>query len=132
VAPRHEQGQAADRVALDLVEGLGGVAEAEVPHPPAQEGVQLPHGVFDRDTQPLARRELTDAFAGVRVGVAEDLPFPDGVFDVVLAQLVVQMLDDAPHGVREMCRVTGAGGAVAGSGEPAASWPRAYETSPPA
>jgi SAM-dependent methyltransferase len=51
--------------------------------------------------------------ADVRVGVAEDLPFVDGAFDVVLAQLVVQMLADAPEGVREMRRVARAGGVVA-------------------
>jgi SAM-dependent methyltransferase len=51
--------------------------------------------------------------AEVRVGVAEELPFPDGVFDVVLAQLVVPVLDDAPQGVREMRRVARAGGVVA-------------------
>jgi SAM-dependent methyltransferase len=49
----------------------------------------------------------------VRVGSAEALPFGDGAFDAVLAQLVVQALDDAPSAVREMRRVASEGGVVA-------------------
>jgi SAM-dependent methyltransferase len=49
----------------------------------------------------------------VRVGAAEDLPFEDGTFDAVLAQLVVQVLDDAPRAAREMLRVAVPGGLVA-------------------
>jgi SAM-dependent methyltransferase len=43
--------------------------------------------------------------ADVRVGVAESLPFPDGRFDAVLAQLVVDGMVDARKGVAEMRRV---------------------------
>jgi ubiquinone/menaquinone biosynthesis C-methylase UbiE len=49
----------------------------------------------------------------VRVGIGEQLPFADGSFDVVLAQLVVQLMDDREVGVREMARVTRSGGTVA-------------------
>jgi SAM-dependent methyltransferase len=51
--------------------------------------------------------------ADVRVGVAEQLPFAAGRFDVVLAQLVVQLMDDRDAGVREMARVARPGGTVA-------------------
>jgi ubiquinone/menaquinone biosynthesis C-methylase UbiE len=51
--------------------------------------------------------------ADVRVGVGERLPFPDGSFDVVLAQLVVQLLEEREVGVREMARVALPGGTVA-------------------
>jgi ubiquinone/menaquinone biosynthesis C-methylase UbiE len=51
--------------------------------------------------------------ADVRVGVGERLPFADGSFDAVLAQLVVQLMDDRDAGVREMARVARAGGTVA-------------------
>jgi SAM-dependent methyltransferase len=51
--------------------------------------------------------------ADVRVGVAERLPFADASFDAVLAQLVVQLMDDRETGVREMARVSIAGGTVA-------------------
>lgn len=48
----------------------------------------------------------------VRVGVAEALPFGDGDFDAVLAQLVVNLLPDAEAGVRDMFRVARPGGVV--------------------
>jgi len=51
--------------------------------------------------------------AEVRVGVGERLPFADGSFDAVLAQLVVQLMDDRDAGVREMARVAVPGGTVA-------------------
>ena len=50
--------------------------------------------------------------ADVRVGVGERLPFPDRRFDAVLAQLVVQLMDDRDAGVREMARVARPGGTV--------------------
>jgi SAM-dependent methyltransferase len=52
---------------------------------------------------------------GVEVvdAAAEALPFADGAFDATLSQLVVNFMDDAEAGVREMARVTRAGGVVA-------------------
>jgi SAM-dependent methyltransferase len=49
----------------------------------------------------------------VRAGVAEHLPFPDGVFDLALAQLVVHFMSDPVAGLREMARVTRPGGVLA-------------------
>ena len=49
----------------------------------------------------------------VRRGAAEDLPFPDRTFDAALAQLVVHFLADPVAGLKEMARVTRAGGVVA-------------------
>jgi SAM-dependent methyltransferase len=46
---------------------------------------------------------------------AEALPFGDGVFDAALAQLVVHFMSDPIAGLREMGRVTRAGGVVAAS-----------------
>lgn len=51
--------------------------------------------------------------ADVRRATAEQLPFDDGMFDVVVAQLVVNFLSDAQGGVREMARVARTGGVVA-------------------
>ena len=61
----------------------------------------------------------------VRSGVAEDLPFPDQSFDVVLAQLVVHFMADPVAGLREMGRVTLPGGVVA-----ACVWDHAGGTGP--
>jgi SAM-dependent methyltransferase len=60
--------------------------------------------------------------ADVRVASAEALPFADGSFDRVLAQLVVNFLDDPQAGVRELARVARDGGTVA-----AATWDYAGE-----
>jgi SAM-dependent methyltransferase len=51
--------------------------------------------------------------ADVRVGRAERLPFAAGSFDLVLAQLVVQLMEDRDAGMREMVRVALPGGTVA-------------------
>jgi SAM-dependent methyltransferase len=49
----------------------------------------------------------------VREAGAESLPFDDGSFDAVLAQLVVHFLPDPVAGIREMRRVTREGGVLA-------------------
>lgn len=51
----------------------------------------------------------------VRIGVAEELPFPDAEFDAVLAQLLLNHMRDARRGAGEMVRVARAGGVVAAS-----------------
>jgi SAM-dependent methyltransferase len=51
--------------------------------------------------------------ADVRVAAAESLPFADGAFDAVLAQLVVPFMSDATRGAAEMARVAKPGGVVA-------------------
>lgn len=49
----------------------------------------------------------------VREASAEALPFPNDAFDATVAQLVVHFMSDPTAGVREMRRVTRAGGVVA-------------------
>ena len=51
--------------------------------------------------------------ADVRSGQAEQLPWEDGAFDVVVSQLVVNFMTDAPKAVAEMRRVTKPGGVIA-------------------
>ena len=50
--------------------------------------------------------------AEVRVGTGEELPWGDDEFDVVLAQLVVDGMNDARHGAAEMRRVARPGGVI--------------------
>jgi len=49
----------------------------------------------------------------VRTASAERLPFPDGLFDRALAQLVVHFMTDPVAGLSEMARVTRPGGLIA-------------------
>jgi ubiquinone/menaquinone biosynthesis C-methylase UbiE len=51
--------------------------------------------------------------ADVRVGMAEELPWPDGSFDAALASLVLGFMRDPDRGIAEMARVTRPGGTVA-------------------
>src|SRR3954453_14329032 len=51
--------------------------------------------------------------ADVRVGIAEELPWPEDSFDAALACLVIAFMQDPDAGVREMTRVTSPGGVVA-------------------
>lgn len=77
---------------------------------------------------------------GIEVGIAaaEDLPFDDGAFDVSLAQLVVHFMADPVAGLREMGRVTRAGGVIAacvwdhagGTGPLATFWQAVRELTP--
>ncbi len=60
--------------------------------------------------------------ADVRLAPAEQLPFEDGSFDVVLSQLVLNFLGDAEAGMREMRRVARPGGRIS-----AAVWDYARE-----
>jgi SAM-dependent methyltransferase len=53
--------------------------------------------------------------ADVHMGGAEELPFEDGSFDVVLAQLVVNFMADPEAGAAEMRRVARDGAVVAGA-----------------
>jgi ubiquinone/menaquinone biosynthesis C-methylase UbiE len=50
--------------------------------------------------------------ADVRVGTGEELPWGDAEFDVVLAQLVVDGMNDARRGAAEMRRVARPGGVL--------------------
>src|SRR3954451_15419287 len=61
----------------------------------------------------------------VRRGTAEELPYPDDSFDAALAQLVVHFMSDPVAGLREMGRVTRAGGTVSAS-----VWDNAGATGP--
>jgi SAM-dependent methyltransferase len=76
----------------------------------------------------------------VRRATAEQLPFPDNVFDGALAQLVIHFMTDPVAGLREMGRVTQPGGIVAacvwdhagGRGPLTAFWSAVRELDPAA
>ena len=67
----------------------------------------------DPSEQFAAAAEERHPGVDVRVAAAEALPFADGEFDEVLAQLVVHFMNDPVRGLAEMARVTRQGGVVA-------------------
>ena len=75
-------------------------------------GAELVAAVDPSETFVAACRSRVPG-AEVLVGIGERLPFDDDSFDAVLAQLVVQLLDDREAGVREMARVARPGGVLA-------------------
>ncbi|HEY8238029.1 MAG TPA: class I SAM-dependent methyltransferase [Candidatus Limnocylindrales bacterium] len=82
-----------------LVERLGADAVAAVdPSAPFVEATRMRHPGAD-----------------IRQATAEAIPFPDGTFDVTMAQLVVHFMADPVAGLREMARVTRPGGVIAAS-----------------
>ena len=66
------------------------------------------------DSSPVFAEACQQRLPGVdvRTGKAESLPFDDGVFDAVLAQLVVNFMADAHQGLAEMRRVARSGGRI--------------------
>jgi SAM-dependent methyltransferase len=78
-------------------------------------GVLGPGSVAAADPSEPFVEACRERLPGVTVVVAagETLPFGDGGFDVTMSQLVVNFMRDASAGVREMTRVTRAGGLVA-------------------
>jgi len=61
----------------------------------------------------VAAAEMRHPGVDVRRAAAEQLPFPDAVFDATLAQLVVLLMKNPTVGVEEMVRVTRKRGVVA-------------------
>lgn len=77
--------------------------------------IARPEAVAAVDPSPAFVEAARERNPGVEVrhGSAESLPYADGAFDAALAQLVVHFMPDPAVGLREMRRVTRAGGTVA-------------------
>jgi SAM-dependent methyltransferase len=84
--------------ALDVGAGTGALT-AELVRRGAQAAAVDPSPAFAASLQ----RRFPDL--EVREAPGESLPWPDGSFDVALAQLVVSFMDDALAGAAEMARV---------------------------
>jgi ubiquinone/menaquinone biosynthesis C-methylase UbiE len=94
--------------ALDIGCGPGGLTRALADIV----GEQRVSAVDPSESFSAACRERVPG-ADVRRASAEQLPFGDDTFDVVVSQLVVNFLSDAQGGVREMARVARTDGVVA-------------------
>ena len=73
---------------------------------------ELGHRMVGVDSSPSLARLASDtgAYDQVLVADASSLPFPDGAFDLVVAFMSLQDMDDAEGAVREAARVLEPGG----------------------
>jgi SAM-dependent methyltransferase len=94
--------------ALDVGCGPGGLTRELV----ARVGAENVAAIDPAPQFAAACRERNPG-ADVREGVAEELPWAVGEFDVTLSSLVIAFMRDPECGVREMRRVTRPGGVVA-------------------
>jgi SAM-dependent methyltransferase len=96
---------------LDVGCGTGVFTELVVAHcaPAAVVAVDPSGAQIDH-----ARRQPMATRVDFRVGDVQNLPFPDGAFDVVVAALVINFVTDRRRALGEMRRVACAGGMVAG------------------
>jgi SAM-dependent methyltransferase len=100
--------KAGDRV-LDVACGtgvLGRTALARVGNGGSVAGIDPDPGMI------AVASELTPA-AEWRLGLAEELPYPDATFDTVVSQFGMMFFEDRPGAVREMLRVVPPGGTIA-------------------
>jgi SAM-dependent methyltransferase len=67
--------------------------------------------IVDPTPQMLARAPA-QALVSVRLGAAEEIPFPDGFFDAVLVSDALHHFRDSDSAVREMRRTVRSGGGV--------------------
>lgn len=94
---------------LDVATGTGDLALAILRRRPAAEivGVDPSAAMLD-----VARRKAGDRI-DFRQGVGESLPFPDDSFDASCIAFGIRNCADRPRALREMARVTRAGGHIA-------------------
>jgi ubiquinone/menaquinone biosynthesis C-methylase UbiE len=74
-------------------------------------GVDLYASMVERATARAAREGLADRVE-FRVADMQQLPFPDGLFDTVIAESVVAFVPDKGKGLGECIRVTKPGGTI--------------------
>jgi SAM-dependent methyltransferase len=95
---------------LDVGCGTGALSEAILRQcdPASVEGCDPTEAML-----PFTREHITDHRASFRVGDAQDLPFENDSFDVLVSGLVLNFIPDIARGLAEMVRVTRHGGTVA-------------------
>ena len=118
---------------LDVGCGPGALLEQLVPR------LGVDHVAALDPSEPFVAAART-RFPGVdvRLGAAEQLPWPDAVFDAAAAQLVVHFMADPVAGLREMARVCRSRGTVAacvwdlagGTGPLSLFWAAAHDLDP--
>jgi 2-polyprenyl-3-methyl-5-hydroxy-6-metoxy-1,4-benzoquinol methylase len=107
VAAAHLNGN--ERV-LDIATGPGYIAEAFAGAAREAVGVDLTEAMLAIAKERTQQRGVSNV--SFRAGDAQDLPFENGEFDVVVCRLALHHLQKPLHVLREMVRVCRAGGTV--------------------
>jgi demethylmenaquinone methyltransferase/2-methoxy-6-polyprenyl-1,4-benzoquinol methylase len=98
---------------LDVATGTAGVAMMLADRTGAEiTGVDLTEAMLRTGRRRLERRGRTDR-VGLLCGRAEQLPFPDGVFDALTFTYLLRYVSDPAATLRELARVVRPGGVVA-------------------
>jgi len=97
-------------VVLDIATGAGNVALAFAPHVSRVVAFDLTPSMLEQTLKSAKDRGLLNV--ETVQGLAEDLPFENGSFDVVTVRLAPHHYADIGKAVREMARVVRAGGKV--------------------
>jgi len=100
--------QATDRV-LDIATGSGNTALAAARRSAEVTGVDYVAALLERGQERAAAERLQVTF---QMSDAENLPFPDATFDVVLSTFGVMFAPDQEAAVRELLRVCRPGGKI--------------------
>ena len=95
---------------LDIATGAGHTAMAFAPHVARVTAYDLTEAMLRETARNAAQRGLQNIT--VQRGPAEELPFPDALFDLVMVRLASHHFADNPRAIREMARVTRPGGRV--------------------
>ncbi len=74
-------------------------------------GVDISPKMIQRSKE-KAKREKTEGLTEFRVADAQDLPFEDGIFDTVISESVVSMVEDQGKALSEYLRVAKPGGYI--------------------
>jgi SAM-dependent methyltransferase len=97
-------------VVLDLGCGAGHISFAVAPLSASVTAYDLSDQMLDVVAQSAQQRNLANIH--IRHGAAEQLPFPDAAFDVVVTRFSAHHWSDVPAAMEEVHRVLRAGGVV--------------------
>ena len=99
---------------LDVATGTGDLAIAAAKKIPESKivGVDIAAQMLAVGEEKINEKKLGERIV-MRLGDSEQLPFEDAAFDAVLCAFGVRNFQNLENGLRDMCRVTRAGGRIA-------------------
>lgn len=107
-----EVGKIGPKAILDVASGTGDMAIAAAAlNPNHITGIDIADQMLEVGRKKIAERNLTRKIS-LQTGDSEQMPFADGAFDAVMCAYGVRNFEHLEAGLKEMSRVTRAGGKV--------------------